>query len=86
MATLRQVILPVPDPQLPPQIPAGRRSSTCAPGGQSVPRHPQEEPSVGQLRSARRPGEERVHLLALAEVTTRATPRRAAGTRCRRRV
>jgi hypothetical protein len=30
-----------------------------APGGQSVPRHPHEEPSVGQPQGARLPGEER---------------------------
>jgi hypothetical protein len=81
------------DPRFPTPTPAGRRSSTpvlpCAPGGQSVPRHPHEEPRVRQLRWALRPSEQRRHLLAPAEVTTATTrghARHAAGTRCQLRV
>jgi hypothetical protein len=72
-----RVVLPVPDPQFPIQTPAGRRSSTpvppCAPGGQSVPRHPQEEPSVGQPPWPATPARSGVHPLEPAGVTMATT-------------
>jgi hypothetical protein len=63
------------DPRFPPQTPAGRWSSTdvpaCAPGGQSVPRHPREEPSAGSRGARVASDRSRVHPLAPAEATTR---------------
>jgi hypothetical protein len=63
------------DPRFPPQTPAGRWSSTdvpaCAPGGQSVPRHPREEPSAGTRGARVASDRSRVHPLAPAEATTR---------------
>jgi len=63
----------VPDPQFPHKTPAGRRSSSCpaplpAPGGQPDP-NPQATGSSGeQLRWARCPDDDHLHLLAPADV------------------
>jgi len=55
-AAPRRAVLQIPDPQFPTKTPAGRRSSTPVPPGQSVPNRPHEASSAEhQPRYARLP-------------------------------